>query len=58
MSARPPFNPDPLFKLTESPDPAWTFGQGLREESALAAEWIEQEKMGWKSLKTDEMDKS
>ncbi|EPT04471.1 hypothetical protein FOMPIDRAFT_38483 [Fomitopsis schrenkii] len=47
----PKFNSAPSFKLTQSPNPGWKWGEGLSpESSALAKQWKEDEAQGWKSF--------
>lgn len=56
----PPFAPDSSFKETESPTPSWKLGEGLpfgNPENKLARQWKEEEKLGWTTLKLDEMEK-
>jgi len=55
-----PFTPEPSFKETESPTPSWKLGEGLpcnNPENKLARQWKEDEKLGWTTLKLDEMEK-
>ena len=50
-NALPKFNTAPSFKLTQSPNPGWKWGEGLSpESSALAKQWKEDEAQGWKSF--------
>ncbi|KDQ53550.1 hypothetical protein JAAARDRAFT_39240 [Jaapia argillacea MUCL 33604] len=51
---RPPFNPEPSFKFTRSPNPNWKLGQGLSLEGVGAKEWKEDEEKGWKTWVTDD----
>lgn len=56
----PPFTPEPSFKETESPNPAWKLGEGLpsgTKENELTRQWKEDEGLGWTTLKPDEMEK-
>ncbi|KZT04584.1 flavo protein oxygenase [Laetiporus sulphureus 93-53] len=49
-SGLPKFNSAPSFKLTQSPNPGWKWGEGLSPESSeMAKQWKEDEKLGWKS---------
>ncbi|CCM05012.1 uncharacterized protein FIBRA_07211 [Fibroporia radiculosa] len=51
QSNLPKFNAAPSFKLTQSPNPGWKWGEGLAPKtSQLAKEWKEDEKKGWKSF--------
>jgi len=51
----PKFNPAPSFKLTQSPNPGWKWGEGLSPESSeLAKQWKEDEAQGWKSFSLKE----
>jgi len=48
----PPFETNPPLKYTQSPNPAWKYGEGCAETSALGAKWVEGEKQGWKVVDT------
>ncbi|KAI0915795.1 hypothetical protein AcW1_003704 [Taiwanofungus camphoratus] len=51
----PKFNTAPAYKLTQSPNPGWKWGEGLAPESSqMAKEWKEDEKKGWKSFSLKE----
>ncbi|PCH43467.1 hypothetical protein WOLCODRAFT_164461 [Wolfiporia cocos MD-104 SS10] len=54
-SSLPKFNAAPQYKLTQSPNPGWKWGDGLAPESSeLARQWKEDEKKGWKSFSLKE----
>lgn len=58
----PPFSDAPAFRLTKEPDPSWKLGEGLKtaegdEGTELARQWKEDEKLGWKTLNFEEMEK-
>lgn len=53
-SELPPFDSAPTFRLTESPNPEWKYGEGC-EASAGADEWGKGEQEGWKSIDTSSM---
>lgn len=58
----PPFSDAPAFRFTKEPDPSWKLGEGLKtgegvEGTELARQWKEDEKLGWKTLNFEEMEK-
>lgn len=57
----PPFSEPPAFRVTREPDPGWKLGDGLKagneQGTALARQWKEDEKLGWRTLNLDEMEK-
>ncbi|EJD03430.1 uncharacterized protein FOMMEDRAFT_156838 [Fomitiporia mediterranea MF3/22] len=55
--ALPLFNTSPAFRKTHPPDESWQFGDGLRVETKLGAEWKKNEESGWKTMNVDEMEK-
>ena len=56
--AAPKFNPAPAFRNTQSPDPSWSLGEGLKTSATqLAREWKEDEKQGWTTLDLGELSK-
>lgn len=51
----PKFDPTPAFKLVQSPNPDWKFGEGLDPNvSEMAKQWKEDEKQGWKHFTLQE----
>jgi len=54
----PPFDELPSFTFTTPPDTTWKLGEGLKDDGGgMASQWKEDEKLGWKTLKMDEMEK-
>ncbi|KAJ7249433.1 hypothetical protein C8J57DRAFT_1723994 [Mycena rebaudengoi] len=53
-STLPPFDPT-NSKYTQPPNPSWTYGQAITA-TREGAEWAEQEKEGWKTIKASEED--
>lgn len=53
----PPFDPAPSARVTQTPDPGWSWGKGLRDEAANGKEWKEAAAQGWKTWETDSADK-
>lgn len=47
-SSLPPFEPEP-YPLTQSPNPTWKLGDGLRNDTELTERWKGDEDQGWKS---------
>jgi len=45
----PLYNHDAGFKLTESPNPHWKYGESI-DVTLLGKEWAEGEKKGWKHV--------
>ena len=61
-SSLPAFNDARAFRFTREPDPAWKLGEGLKagegeKGTELARQWKEEEKLGWKTLNLEEMEK-
>ncbi|KAF8056627.1 hypothetical protein FPV67DRAFT_645253 [Lyophyllum atratum] len=42
-------NSSPGFKITDPPNPTWTYGQKI-DETPAGREWMEGEKHGWKTI--------
>ncbi|THH09456.1 hypothetical protein EW145_g2010 [Phellinidium pouzarii] len=53
----PPFDASLAFHKTQSPDIGWTLGSGMRDATPLARQWKEDERLGWKTLDFDKMEK-
>jgi len=51
----PAYDPNSDFKYTASPNPSWTYGQGIEATPAGRA-WAEGEKKGWKVVDTSKED--
>ncbi|KAF8167425.1 hypothetical protein B0H34DRAFT_16438 [Crassisporium funariophilum] len=54
-SKLPEFVPAKGFKYTASPNPGWTYGQGV-ESTPEGRAWAEGEKAGWKTIDTSTAD--
>lgn len=49
----PPFSYERTLKYTQSPNPTWSYGQGLSENDK-GREWLAGEKDGWSVFNPEE----
>lgn len=52
-----PFDAGYRATLKQSPDPAWNWKEGIRDEAPNGKEWKAEAELGWKSWETGSVDK-